>query len=120
MAGARVSAREYLDAQEARAVYAKRWADYFVTVDVLITPAMPVTASALGRIAPATIGGIAVPAGFDAWCALALPAKLAGLPAVCVPIGSGRSGLPVAAQVMSARWNDTTALAVAELLARAV
>ena len=77
---------------------------------------MPVTAFELGRLAPRTIGGPPVPDGFDAWAALALPANLAGLPAACVPIGTGRDGLPVAAQVMGARWDDATVLRAAAAL----
>jgi Asp-tRNA(Asn)/Glu-tRNA(Gln) amidotransferase A subunit family amidase len=114
--GARASARDYLDAQEDRAAYAQRWATVFDSVDVVITPAMPVTAFALGRTAPETIDGQPVPDGFDAWCELALPANLAGLPAACVPIGTGRAGLPVAAQIMGPRWGDATVLRAAALL----
>ncbi len=79
-------------------------------------PTMPTTAFELGRLRPDTIAGVAVPDGFDTWCSLALPANLAGLPAVCVPIGTGHDGLPVAAQVLAARWHDTTALRVAAQL----
>jgi Asp-tRNA(Asn)/Glu-tRNA(Gln) amidotransferase A subunit family amidase len=120
LAGAAMTARDYLDAQDARALYAEAWAACFVDVDVLLAPAMPVTAFALGRLAPETVDGMPVPDSFDAWCALALPANLAGLPAACVPIGTGRQGLPVAAQVMGARWSDATVLRAAALLDRAV
>jgi Asp-tRNA(Asn)/Glu-tRNA(Gln) amidotransferase A subunit family amidase len=82
----------------------------------VLTPSMPVTAFEIGRLAPASIDGRPVPASFDAWCALALPANLAGLPAVSVPIGTGRDGLPVAMQVMARRWADATALQAAAAL----
>jgi Asp-tRNA(Asn)/Glu-tRNA(Gln) amidotransferase A subunit family amidase len=49
------------------------------------------------------INGVAVPESYDAWCALAQPANLAGLPAVSVPIGPGRSGPPVGLQIIGAR-----------------
>ena len=120
LAGAGTSARAYLDAQEARARYAEAWARFFGEVDVLLAPAMPVTAFPLGRLAPETIGGKPVPASFDGWCALALPANLAGLPSTCVPIGTGYDGLPVAAQVMGARWADATVLRAAALVDAAV
>jgi Asp-tRNA(Asn)/Glu-tRNA(Gln) amidotransferase A subunit family amidase len=116
LAGAEVSARDYLDAQDARAAYAETWAQYFTEVDVLITAAMPVTAFALGRLGPEWVDGQPVPASFDAWCALALPANLAGLPAACIPIGTGRDGLPIAAQVLGARWTDATVLRIAARL----
>jgi Asp-tRNA(Asn)/Glu-tRNA(Gln) amidotransferase A subunit family amidase len=119
LAGAGASARDYLDAQEARAAYARAWAEFFLEVDVVLTPAMPVTAFELGRLAPSTIDGRPVPDSFDAWCALALPANLAGLPAASVPIGAGRDGLPVGLQVMGARWSDATVLRTTELVDRA-
>ena len=112
-AGQRMSAAGYLDAQEARARYAASWLGFFGDYDVLLTPAMPVTAFELGRLGPRTINGRAVPESFDAWCALALPANLAGLPAVSVPIGPGRDGLPAGLQIMAARWADATALRAA-------
>jgi Asp-tRNA(Asn)/Glu-tRNA(Gln) amidotransferase A subunit family amidase len=120
-AGAGLSARDYLDAQEARGRFTARWLAFFDDYDVLLTPTMPVTAFELGRLAPATVNGAAVPESFDAWCALALPANLAGLPAVSVPIGAGRDGLPVGLQVMGRRWADATVLsaaaAITELIA---
>jgi Asp-tRNA(Asn)/Glu-tRNA(Gln) amidotransferase A subunit family amidase len=116
LAGRDRSARDYLDAQAARSAYAEQWGRFFAEVDVLLAPALPTTAFPLGRIGPATIDGKPVPDGFDAWCALALPANLAGLPATCVPIGTGRDGLPVAAQVLGARWGDATVLRAAALL----
>ena len=120
LAGRDGSGRAYLDAQAARSAYAEQWARFFDDVDVLLAPAMPTTAFPLGRIGPATIDGKPVPDGFDAWCALALPANLAGLPAACVPIGTGRDGLPVAAQIIGARWTDAAVLRAAELLDRAL
>ncbi len=114
--GRDVPAWVYLDAQEARADYARRWDEYFAEVDLLLTPTMPVTAFGLGRLAPETIDGRVVPASFDAWCALALPANLAGLPAASVPIGPGRDRLPVGLQVMGPRWGDDTVLRGAALV----
>ncbi len=119
LAGKGISARDYLDAQEARADYARRWAAVFDDVDVLLMPAMPTTAFELGALRPASIAGEPVPDGFDTWCALVVPANLAGLPAACVPIGVGDDGLPVAAQVMGARWTDAAVLRAAVLLDRA-
>ena len=117
LAGAGVSARQYLDAQHHRGEYSTMWNSFFDDFDVLLTPTMPVTAFEVGRLAPATIDGRPVPAAFDAWCALALPANLAGLPAATVPIGSGRDGLPVGLQVIGRRWSDAVVLQVAARVA---
>jgi len=118
LAGRDLTAQAYLDAQEARYAFAAEWERFLASYDVLLTPTMPVTAFALGRLAPETIDGVPVPESFDAWCALALPANLAGIPAVSLPIGAGRDGLPVGLQVMAGRWRDDVALRFAAAVAR--
>jgi Asp-tRNA(Asn)/Glu-tRNA(Gln) amidotransferase A subunit family amidase len=112
-AGAGASARDYLDAQDKRARFTSRWADFFTSYDVLLTPTMPVVAFSADRMAPETIDGQPVPETFDAWCALALPANLAGLPAVSIPIGPGRDGMPVGLQLIGPRWSDSRLLGAA-------
>jgi Asp-tRNA(Asn)/Glu-tRNA(Gln) amidotransferase A subunit family amidase len=108
-----MSARDYLDAQEAWARYTTIWPGFLRDYDVLLTPSMPVTAFELGRRAPSTINGVAEPASYHAWRALAQPANLAGLPAVSVSVGPGCSGLPVDLQIIGARWADATMLRAA-------
>jgi Asp-tRNA(Asn)/Glu-tRNA(Gln) amidotransferase A subunit family amidase len=115
--GASVSARDYLDAQHERAAYLQIWDEFFSDFDVLLTPTMPVTAFEVGRLAPATINGRPVPPSFDAWCALSLPANLAGLPAASIPIGTGDDGLPIGLQIMARRWGDATVLRAAAAIA---
>jgi Asp-tRNA(Asn)/Glu-tRNA(Gln) amidotransferase A subunit family amidase len=112
-AGASATARDYLDAQDARGGFTEIWAGFFSSYDVLLTPTMPVTAFSADRLAPETVEGQPVPETFDAWCALALPANLAGLPAVSVPIAPGRDGLPVGLQLVGPRWSDATLLSAA-------
>jgi Asp-tRNA(Asn)/Glu-tRNA(Gln) amidotransferase A subunit family amidase len=112
-AGASVSARDYLDAQEARASFAQSWQEFLADYDVLLTPTMPVTAFPVGQLAPSTIDGRPVPPSFDDWCALALPANLVGLPAATIPIGAGRDDLLVGLQVIGSRWADVTVLRAA-------
>jgi Asp-tRNA(Asn)/Glu-tRNA(Gln) amidotransferase A subunit family amidase len=115
--GASVSARDYLDAQYERAAYLRMWEEFFTDFDVLLTPTMPVTAFGVGRLAPETIDGKPVPPSFDAWCVLALPANLAGLPAASIPIGTGHDGLPIGLQVLGRRWADATVLRAAAAIA---
>ena len=111
-AGAGVSARDYLDAQVARGHFTTTWLRFLSEYDVLLTPTLPVTAFAADRLGPATVGGRAVPDGFDAWCALLLPANLAGLPAASVPIGPP-GALPVGMQVVGTRFADDVVLRAA-------
>ena len=117
-AGADIATRTYLDAQSRRGQDYGRWSEFFDDYDVVLSPAMPVTAFEVGRLAPASLGGAAVPESFDGWCALALPANLFGLPAASVPIGPGADGLPVGLQIMGARGADALVLRVAALVER--
>jgi Asp-tRNA(Asn)/Glu-tRNA(Gln) amidotransferase A subunit family amidase len=119
-AGRSASARDYLDAQDRRGRFTRAWATFFTDYDVLLTPTMPVTAFSAERMAPETVDGQPVPETFDAWCALALPANLAGLPAVSIPIGPGRDDLPVGLQLIGPRWSDATLLAAAAAAERAM
>ena len=47
------------------------------------------------------------------------PASLAGLPAVAIPVGRGRDGLPVAVQVVAATGREDVLFRVAGALERA-
>jgi Asp-tRNA(Asn)/Glu-tRNA(Gln) amidotransferase A subunit family amidase len=113
VAGAGLTARDYLDGQDRRAAFTEAWLEFFDGVDVILTPTMPTVAFPVGRLAPESIDGKPVPETFDGWCSLALAANLAGLPAASVPVGVGRGGLPVGLQVMGPRWGETTVLSVA-------
>jgi Asp-tRNA(Asn)/Glu-tRNA(Gln) amidotransferase A subunit family amidase len=115
-AGEQVTAQQYLDAQDARGSFTAAWAEFFTSYGVVLAPTMPVTAFAADRLGPSTLQGRPVPASFDAWCALALPANLAGLAAVSIPISTGRDGLPVGLQIIGPRWSDATVLRVAAAL----
>ncbi len=115
-ASAGATADDYLDAQEARARFTAGWLRFLSSYDVLLTPAMPVTAFETGRLAPRTIAGTRVPEGFDTWGALALPANLAGLPAATLPIPG--DGLPIGLQIMGGRLRDDVVLGAAAAIER--
>ena len=114
----RVTAADYLDAQEQRRDYTRRWGEFFSSYDVLLTPSMPLPAFGTDIASPAEIDGVPVDPFFDDWCALALPANLTGCPATAVPTGFDPDGLPVGMQVMGPRAGDATTLAVAAAFER--
>lgn len=83
-------------------------------VDLLLTPTSPTTA-------PPLLGEGATAEDLAARVLDHLPfntsvANLTGNPAVAVPSGSDRQGLPTSAQLMARRWQDGLALAAAGLL----
>jgi Asp-tRNA(Asn)/Glu-tRNA(Gln) amidotransferase A subunit family amidase len=117
-AGERITAREYLDVQDERAAYTRAWAALFEDVDLLLTPAMQLTAFPVGVLSPETIDGEPVDPFFDDWVTFCLPANLTGQPAACVPIGFGAGGLPVGMQILGRRFEDAVVLGAAAAVER--
>jgi Asp-tRNA(Asn)/Glu-tRNA(Gln) amidotransferase A subunit family amidase len=119
-AGERMTAAEYLDVQQLRAEYTGEWAAFFERYDLLLTPAMQLTALPVGILAPETIDGVPVDPFFDDWVTFCLPANLTGQPAACVPIGLGDAGLPVGLQILGRRFEDATVLGAGAAVERAL
>jgi Asp-tRNA(Asn)/Glu-tRNA(Gln) amidotransferase A subunit family amidase len=117
-AGERVTAAEYIDAQHERAEYTRAWAEFSGAYDLLLTPAMQMTALPVGTLSPERIDGKPVDPFFDDWCTFCLPANLTGRPAACVPIGFGGDGLPVGLQIVGRRWEDAAVLGAAAAVER--
>jgi Asp-tRNA(Asn)/Glu-tRNA(Gln) amidotransferase A subunit family amidase len=117
-AGEGVSAVAYLDAQHERATYTRTWAEFFATYDLLLTPAMQMTALPVGILSPEAIDGRPVDPFFDDWVTFCLPANLTGQPAASVPIGFGDDGLPVGLQIIGRRWEDAAVLGAAAAVER--
>lgn len=81
----------------------------------IIVPTTPCPAWPLDRLAPETIGG--KPCGPRDHAAFTLQANHAGCPAVSLPCGTTRAGLPLGLQVIAARGKDAALLALAQDLA---
>jgi Asp-tRNA(Asn)/Glu-tRNA(Gln) amidotransferase A subunit family amidase len=112
-AGRAITASSYVDALHARARYTRSFLEFFDRYDVLVTPAMQLTAFPVGLLGPASIEGRPVDPFFDDWCAICLPANLTGAPATCVPAGVDRDGLPVGLQILGPRFADALTLRLA-------
>jgi Amidase len=101
---------------------AAAWQRYFEDFDVFLCPANFTAAFAHDR-RPFDQRTIATPEG-ERPCAdqpfWVAHASLPGLPALAMPIGSTRLGLPVGAQVIGPLYEDDTALSFAEMLAEHV
>jgi Asp-tRNA(Asn)/Glu-tRNA(Gln) amidotransferase A subunit family amidase len=117
-AGRDITGAQYVDALHERARYTEVWARFFEDVDVLVTPAMQLTAFPVGLQTPEQIEGRPVDPFFDDWCTICLPANLTGMPATVIPAGFV-DGLPVGLQVMAPRWHDAKTLRVAAAFERA-
>ncbi|MEV7723555.1 amidase [Streptomyces sp. NPDC087917] len=113
--------RDWLRANEDREELRGRWAAYFETHDVLITPATPTAAVEDQTSIPVpsrhiTVDGEKRPY-FDqtAWLNLAGHVRL---PALVMPAGKTAGGLPLAVQIIGPHLADRTVLDVARHLAR--
>lgn len=99
LSGAEVAAAQILSSRIASAL-----ADFFLGVDLLIGPTTPCVAWPLDRLGPKTIGGVEVtPRVHAAFTPLFNHAKV---PALSLPCGSGRAGLPVGLQLIGRRGRD--------------
>ena len=79
-------------------------------VDVLVTPTLPRTALRLDE-RPSREPG-------QAWNRLLVPFNLAGLPAITVPCGFDRLGLPIGLQIAGRAFDESTVLRVARAYER--
>jgi aspartyl-tRNA(Asn)/glutamyl-tRNA(Gln) amidotransferase subunit A len=89
---------------------------FFERFDLLLTPAMQLTAFPLGILSPAEIDGEPVDPFFDDWVTFCLPANLTGQPAASVPMGFGVNGLPVGLQIIGRRFEDAAVLEAAAVV----
>ncbi|WP_308315616.1 amidase family protein [Streptomyces sp. ISL-100] len=115
--------RDWARADEDRQKLRAKWAAYFAEHDVLITPAAPTAAVLDQTSVPSQDRYITVDGEkrsfFDqtSWVNLASPV---GLPAVVMPTGQTRDGLPLAIQIIGPYLADRTVIAVAKLLSKAL
>ncbi|MFC5151134.1 amidase family protein [Streptomyces amakusaensis] len=107
-AGARISAVEYLAAEEARAELERRMDRFHTSYDLLVTPTVPVPVTA----AEASPG----PRGRAGWPPFAYPFNMSRQPAASVPCGVDADGLPIGVQLIAARHADALVLRAAHAL----
>lgn len=96
----------YQKAQKARTVLIQELNQLFADYDGLVCPVSPTTAFAIGE-------RTADPLTMYLSDVMTVPASLAGLPAVSLPVGKA-SGLPVGLQIIGQRKDDDYVLAVAK------
>ena len=98
-----------LSGAEVAIAYAKRndyydaWRQFMGQYDLLLTPALPVTAFPAGDDHPGQIDG--QPTTYLSWTAFTYPFNITGQPAASVPCGFASDGLPVGLQIVG-RWRD--------------
>ncbi|MEU5695014.1 amidase [Actinosynnema sp. NPDC020468] len=97
--GALVSAADYLRARRARTLLRREWLCLMETVDVLVAPTTPITATPIGHTDVTWPDDFAETVS-EAHARLSTPADITGVPALTVPIGRDHAGLPIGLQLM--------------------
>jgi len=109
--GGSVTAVDYLKAFEVRQTVLGDFQAAFARVDAILAPAVPVPAPRLGE-SILMIGGEQETVR-SALIRLNRPANFTGLPAISVPCGFARDGLPIGLQLIGPAWGEERLLKIA-------
>ncbi len=108
--GANISATEYIRRRRELDQERRRAHDFFADVDLLVTPTMPIPAPAIAdlkkdpaALRPAELALLRNTRLFNVW----------GLPAISVPCGFTKAGLPIGLQIAGPHWREDLVLRLA-------
>ncbi len=110
-AGRYLLATDYVKSQRARGLLQEVFAAAFAQVDVIVSPTLPAF--------PPLIGEVYVQSGelrehvIDAFLRFNIPYNLTGLPAISVPCGFSRAGLPIGLQIAGPAFEEGRVLRTA-------
>lgn len=99
----------YLKAQKVRTLIQSDFEQAFARCDLLISPTTPTTAFPLGK-------NTADPLAMYQSDLCTVPANLAGIPALTLPVGFDENGLPIGLQIMGNHFAEGTMLQAAYVL----
>ncbi len=102
----RRSMLDYLGANNERMQVAERMARFHTRFDLLVTPALPITAFETGREVPRDWPSTRWPT----WTPFTYPFNMTGQPALSIPCGFSSDGLPIGLQIVGARFEDKKVL----------
>jgi aspartyl-tRNA(Asn)/glutamyl-tRNA(Gln) amidotransferase subunit A len=115
--GENISTAEYILRRRELDQERRRAGDFFSDVDLLVTPTMPIPAPAIAdlkkdpdALRPAELTLLRNTRPFNVW----------GLPAVSVPCGFTKGGLPIGLQIAGPHWREDLVLRLAHAYEQAV
>ena len=110
--GRTVSVIDYLTAQDQRRAYARQLQQFHARYPLLLTPAVSVPAFPAERWTPESFDDIP---DTRAWTPFLSMFNLTQQPAISIPCGLTRGGLPIGLQIVGPRFADAEVLAAASL-----
>jgi amidase len=113
--GQRYNAADVAQALTVQTQVYRRWQTFFERYDVILTPAITISPRSWRELYPAEIDGKPTRTYFH-WLALAYAVTLPGHPAISLPVGLDRNGMPFGLQIVGPRGGDALVLAVAHAL----
>lgn len=105
-AGAKITTREYLQAQNERGKLGVRMREFHEEYDLLLTPSLAVLPFTAGRLAPEGMGD----AYWTEWTPFTYPFNLTQQPGLSIPCGFSKSGLPISLQLVGPMHGDALVL----------
>ncbi|MDQ0678934.1 aspartyl-tRNA(Asn)/glutamyl-tRNA(Gln) amidotransferase subunit A [Arthrobacter pascens] len=114
-AGDHMLATDYIRALRARTIIIREWNTLFESIDMLATPSTPQTAALIGQENFEWTDGSTETVS-DAYVRLAAPANLTGRPAISVPAGLDRTGLPIGFQLIGRPFEEATLFRAANVV----
>jgi amidase len=115
--GLRYNALDITRAFKQQTVLYKNWQSFFAGFDVILSPAVTLSPRPWSELYPAEIDGKPTRTYFH-WLALAYAVTVVGHPAISLPVGLDRNGMPFGLQIVGPRGGDAKVLAVAAALER--
>jgi aspartyl-tRNA(Asn)/glutamyl-tRNA(Gln) amidotransferase subunit A len=115
--GFEVTAQELFAAIEVRGKFTSEFVDALFKVDAIVAPATSITAPRVGETALVIRGEKT--SLRNALINANRPANFTGHPAIALPCGFSKSGLPIGLQLIGQRWQESKLLAIARAYERA-
>ena len=117
--GLKLTAEEIIRAERERAALYHRVAAFFDAYDLLLCPTVAVPPFPVEQPYPTQIGDRQLTSYID-WMFLTFVITLTGCPALSLPCGFTKDGLPVGLQIIGRSHADATVIAAASLLEQAL
>ncbi|WP_306223643.1 amidase [Bosea beijingensis] len=117
--GLRYSALDVTRAMKQQTVIYQRWQRFFNDYDVILSPAVTLSPRPWTELFPSEIDGKPTRTYFH-WLAAAYAVTIVGHPAISLPVGLDRNGMPFGLQIVGPRGGDAKVLAVAAALEAAL